>query len=265
MERKKLLAIVISLSVILSIPLVLSSGLVDISPFSFTEESNGPTPSVFTVPTKNITDYEDPDHNVTIGSTVTFHINISDVTDLYTWHIKMSWNKDVLNGSQIVYGDFLAGTTSPNGTSADIASITGIFNDDGYGWVAESVLGEYPGVNDNGTLLEIEFLIVGYGYTDINVSLTGDLPTELLDSVGNNMTFTTAAGYFSNTMFGDITGPEDPPASGEYPPDGVVDGWDMTRLSKAYGSSPGSSNWDIVCDITGPEDPPASGEYPPDG
>jgi len=205
MERKKLLAIVVSLSVLLSIPLVLSSGLVDISPFSFTPESNG-TPSVFAVPTKNITDYEDPDHDVTIGSTVTFHVNISDVTDLYTWHVNMSWNKDILNGSQIVYGDFLAGTTSPNGTSAGVANITGIFNEDGYGWVAESVLAEYPGVDGNGALLEIQFEIVGYGCSELNISILGDLPTELLDSTGNNMTFTTADGYFRNKRTGDANG-----------------------------------------------------------
>jgi len=66
-------------------------------------------------------------------------------------------------------------------------------------------------------------------------------------------------------LMGDITGPEDPPGSGEYPPDGVVDGWDMTALSKAYGSTPGASNWNEDADMTGPENPPASGEYPPDG
>ncbi|TET18875.1 hypothetical protein E3J74_08840 [Candidatus Bathyarchaeota archaeon] len=67
------------------------------------------------------------------------------------------------------------------------------------------------------------------------------------------------------SIMGDITGPENPPASGEYPPDGRVDGWDMTALSKAYGSTSGSSNWNEDADMTGPENPPASGQYPPDG
>jgi len=238
MERKKLLAIVFSLSVLLSIPLVLSSGLVDVSPFSFWEES-GSTASVFVDPAQNVTDYEDPEHNVTIGSTVTFHINISVVTDLYTWHVKMSWNKDVLNGSQIVYGDFLAQTASPNGTSADLANITGIFNDDGYGWVAESVLGSDPdiGVDDNGTLLEIEFLIVGYGCSDINISISETLPTILLDSTGSNITFTTVDGYFSNKIPGDIDG------------DGKVDRDDFLSFGLAYGSEPGDSNWNSECDL----------------
>jgi len=203
MERKKLLAIVVSLSVLLSVPLVLSSGLVDISPFSFTPESNG-TPSVFADPDKIIKDYlNDPGYQ--IGDKFWVYANISDVSDLYTWHAKLSWNKDVLNGSQIVYGDFLAGTTSPNGTSADVANITGIFNDDGYGWIAESVLGDDPGVGvtGNGRLLEIQFEILGYGCSELNISLTGDLPTELLDSTGSNMTFTTTDGYFKNKLNGD--------------------------------------------------------------
>lgn len=204
MERKKLLAIVVSLSVLLSIPLVLSSGLVDISPFSFTPESNGSTPSVFADPDKTIKDYlNDPGYQ--IGDKFWVYTNISDVTDLYTWHAKLSWNKDVLNGSQIVYGDFLARTTSPNGTSADIADITKIFNDDGYGWIAESVLGDEPGVgvSGNGRLLATEFLIVGYGCSELNISITGDLPTELLESTGINMTFTTADGWFKNKLAGD--------------------------------------------------------------
>jgi len=66
-------------------------------------------------------------------------------------------------------------------------------------------------------------------------------------------------------LMGDITGPEDPPGGGEYPPDGRVDGWDMTAFGKAYGSTPGASNWNEDADITGPEDPPGSGQYPPDG
>jgi len=238
MERKKLLAIVISLSVILSVPLVLSSGLVDVSQFSPGSSpapmSSSSTASVFMDPAMNVTDYEDPIHDVSIGSTVTFHINISDVTDLYTWHVKISWDNTLLNASEMIYGDFLAGTTSPNGTSAAIANITGIFNEDGYGWAAESVLTEYPGVSDNGTftLLEIDFLIVGYGHTNLNVNVTGSMPTELLDSTGSNMTFTTVDGYFRNTLTGDIQGD-----TGGTLPDGDVDRYDFFAFAGNYGRS----------------------------
>lgn len=131
-------------------------------------------------------------------------LNISSVTDLYTWHVKISWDKNILNGSQILYGDFLSRTISPNGTSSGVANITSLFYDDGYGWAAESVLGDYAGVDDNGTLCAIEFEVVGYGSTDINVSRTGTMPTMLLDSAGASITFDDRAGYFRNKYPGDI-------------------------------------------------------------
>ena len=238
MERRKLLAIVASLTVLLSVPLVLSSGLVDVSQFSPSGES-GSTPSIFTDPDKVIKDYlNDPGYQ--IGDKFWVQANISDVTDLYTWHVKMSWNKDVLNGSQILYGDFLAGTTSPNGTSAEVADITGIFNDDGYGWVAESVLGSEPdvGVDGSGTLLEIEFLVVGYGCSELNVSISGGLPTELLDSTGNNMTFTTTAGWFKNKLAGDSTS------------DGAVNVLDIGKINAHWypGPPPGTLGYSRCVD-----------------
>lgn len=206
MERKKAFAIVISLSVLLSIPLVLSSGLVDVSQFPFQVDSPGPTPSVFADPDKVIKDYlNDPGYQ--IDDKFWVYANISDVNDLYTWHVKLSWNKDVLNCSEIGVGSgyFLNDTTSTYHTSVDVANITGIFNDDGYAWAAESVLGDDPnvGVSGDGRLLAIEFLIVGYGCSDINISKTGDLSTELLDSTGNDITFDPMHGYFKNKLNGD--------------------------------------------------------------
>jgi len=65
-------------------------------------------------------------------------------------------------------------------------------------------------------------------------------------------------------VMGDFTGPENPPGSGQYPPDLVVDIYDLAAVGKAYGSTPGSPTWNEDADMTGPENPPASGQYPPD-
>lgn len=213
MERKKAFAIVISLSVLLSIPLVLSSGLVDVSQFSPGSSpapmSSSSTASVFMDPAAI------SDDALQSGSYFTVYVNISLATDLYTWHAKVSWDNTLLNASEIVYGDFLAATASPNGTShtnpdviaAGAENITGIFNDDGYGWVAESVLGEYEGVTGNGQLLAIEFLVVGYGSTDLIISVSGTMPTMLLDSAGGTITPDEIVdGYFRNKYPGDVDG-----------------------------------------------------------
>jgi len=61
------------------------------------------------------------------------------------------------------------------------------------------------------------------------------------------------------TIPGDITGPENPIGSGKYPPDGVVNSYDLVYLGKKFGTS------DPVADFTGPENPVGSRRYPPDG
>ena len=256
MRKKRLLVTAAVISAILILPIAISLGFMNIPnlPMLSSIRSLGtpplgdPSTTVLVDPAMNVTDYEDPDHNVTIGSTVGFRVNISEVADLFTWHVKLSWNKDILNGSSILYGDFLSsGTVSPNGTSAGVANITGIFHDDGYGWAAESVLGDYAGVSGNGTLLEIQFEIAGYGHTYIDISVSGSMPTQLLDSGAfpNNITFSTEEGYFRNTIPGDI---EDDVGG---LPDGDVDRYDFFAFSAAYLAHPGDPNWEPLADLQG--------------
>jgi hypothetical protein len=197
------------LSVLLTVSLVVSFGIVDPSRFSLLS-APGPmesetTASVFVVPDKIIGDYQlDPGYQ--IGDKFQIKLNISAVTDLYTWNVKIAWNSTVLNFTRIVaYGDFLARTTSPYGTSriVDIASAS---NETGHAAIAESVLGDYSGIDGNGTLVTIEFLIVGYGSTDLTISIDGQLPTQLLSSPGTNITFTSTGSYFRNKLEGDTNG-----------------------------------------------------------
>jgi len=239
MNRRKVFAIAALLSVLLSVPLVLGFGLVDVSQFPLgsllSAPESGSTHSVFVDPQDVV------DDSLQSGSYFTVYVNISDVIDLYTWHVKISWDKDILNGSQLYYGDFLAGTTSPNGTSAAVANITGIFDDEGYGWIAESVLGDEAGVgvDGNGTLLEMEFLVVEYGCTFISVNVTGTMPTEFIDSSLGSISFTSADGYFDNTLAGDCD-----KDSGH-----DVDYDDFTILAGAYGSSSPDPAYDERADF----------------
>jgi hypothetical protein len=91
-------------------------------------------------------------------------------------------------------------------------------NVSGYAAVAETILGDYPGISGNGRLVSLEFLVVGYGCTDIAISVSGTLPTMLLDSTGASITFTTTGGYFRNKLKGDATG------------DKVVDSADISKV-----------------------------------
>jgi len=73
--------------------------------------------------------------------------------------------------------------------------------------------------------------------------------------------------FYRISLVGDITGPENPPSSGEYPPDGTVDTYDLTFVCNTYGDKEGDPNWNEskIADITGSENPPASRQFPPDG
>lgn len=73
--------------------------------------------------------------------------------------------------------------------------------------------------------------------------------------------------FYRTSLVGDITGPEDPPGSGEYPPDGTVDTCDLAFVCNAYGDKEGDPDWNEskIADITGRENPPASRRFPPDG
>jgi len=73
--------------------------------------------------------------------------------------------------------------------------------------------------------------------------------------------------YVQTPFISDIRGPESPPGSGLYPPDGVVDGWDYNFIGLYFGKTSLDPEWPIcyIADTRGPESPPGSGLYPPDG
>lgn len=180
--------------------------------------------SVFVEPPPIVGNYE-WDLGFNISDTFQVHINVSDVTDLCTWNVNVTWDPAVLDFTRIVsYGEFLAQTTSPNGTSSFI-DIINASNETGCAAVAETVLGDYAGVNGSGRLVTLEFLIVDYGVSNLTVGLNGALSTRLLDSAGQSITFTAADGFFSNVT-----------PTGDANDDGAVDIFDLNEAGQAFGS-----------------------------
>ena len=229
--RTKLVSLVTMLAVLLTVSMVFASGLVDVSKISLFSEppvelGNGTV--VFVDPAQIVKDYVD-DPGYQIGDTFVFHINITGVTDLFSYQVNVTWNTAMLNFTGIwAYEEFLARTGSPDGTSR-IEDIYVASNETGYAAIAETILGDYAGITGSGRLVTIEFEIVGYGSTDMIVGTGGLLPTTLLDSTGTGMAFTTADGYFRNTLPGDIQG--DAPGT---LPDGDVDYYDFLRFAGSY-------------------------------
>jgi hypothetical protein len=230
MGRKKLLAIAALLSLLLIFPLALGANVINLADLPL---FGGPV--TFSSTTVFVTPPNVLDNGLQAGSKFTVHVNVSEVTDLFTWQISMSWNSSMLNVSGIIPGEFLARSADPT-SSEELGGIVinSTDNGQGYGSFAESILGEVSGISGNGTLVSVEFLVLTYGWTDLNITVSGDFATTLLDSAGSSATFTPADGYFSNKIPGDIDGDID------------VDGTDFWMFSGVYPSDPAL---DPMCDL----------------
>ena len=262
--RCRVFSLLATLSIVVLVSAVFASGMISVPEsalrtLGFLGPTQGGGTEVFVDPKWYIKDYL----LAPVGSTFTVHINISDVTGLFTWQINLTFNKAVLNVNKITASEFLARDLY-NQTSSEVLGLVINSTDNSKGVCAfsESLLGSSSGVSDGGLggrLVSVKFLVVGYGTTPLTISKTGNLNATLLNSAGNKIDFTEIHGYFDNRAFGDITGPENPVGSGKYPPDRTVDGRDLIYLGANFGSS------NPVADFTGPENPVGSGTYPPDG
>jgi hypothetical protein len=166
------------------------------------------------------------------------------VYDLFTWQVTMSWNSSMLTVSGIGPGEFLARSVSETSSEAlGGIVINSTDNGQGYSSFAESILGEVSGISGNGTLVSIEFLVLEYGYTHLNITVTGDLPTTLIDSTGSSAALTSVNGYFNNKITGDLDGDHD------------VDFTDFWNFIGVYPSDPAGDpqsdlDWDGDVDFT---------------
>jgi len=240
--RKKLFILAALLSVILVISVVFSSGVIDVLRLSLGGSSassagafeSSSLPEVFVDPNTIIKDYEN-DLWYQIGNTTQIQLNITDATDLFAWQINVSWsNASMLNVSNIITGEFLhngtyntTSSTYPNGLGF-VINMTD--NATGYTAMGESILGNdpLPGVSGNGKLVTIVFQIVGYGCTNLTISVEGILPTTLLNNTLplSGTTPATVDGFFKNKLNGDANS------------DGAVNVLDVAKVN-SFWSPPG--------------------------
>jgi len=246
MERKKAFGFVVLLSALLLVPVVFGFAMFKVSNynlFSSSSQVSSGSPNVFVDPATVMKDYSAQP----MGSTFTVYINISSVTDLYCLQINLTWNHAVLNVTRIGAGEFLLRITSPSKTASYQLGfvINQTDNVKGYSGISDSDLGAVSGISGSGRLVSVQFKVVGYGTSNMTISLLGNLKTTLLDSTGAVITFTTVDGYFKNKLNGDANG------------DRVVNSLDMGGVnghwSPTGGPFPGSLGYsrDIDCNNDG--------------
>jgi len=224
MRGRRIISVAVLLSIVLIGSGVLASGIVDVSKIpvlnsaiSGVQPMSPGNPKVAVDPWRVIKDYV-YDSGYQINDKFILKINVSEVLDLFTWQVNVTWNPGVLNFSKVkVYGPFLRGTSSPHGTSGWIdrdptknVTFLVVDYDKGFASIAETILDSRPGaagVYGNGDLVEIEFKILTYGNSTLVITKTGILPTSLLDSTGAAIgPLDTSNGYFKNKLTGDASG-----------------------------------------------------------
>jgi hypothetical protein len=127
------------------------------------------------------------------GDTFSTNITVSDVTDLYGWQVSLYYPSSVLNGTRVDEGPFLkAGGAS---TYFLISNFTDNYNaTHGYMLFACTRLGNVVGENGSGTLATVTFKAAGVGPSVLHIDTTGPINTQLANSNGNMISFTTVDG-----------------------------------------------------------------------
>ena len=170
--------------------------------------------SVLTIPQAtagSTTVYVDPpsivDPGLVPGEMFNVTIKVSNVSDLFAWQIKLSFNGEILNVTRTIYPPdhvFAGQTYIPLGPVID--------NVAGSVLVGASLLVGDP-FNGDGKFVIIEFLVTGQGQSVLGF-VSGE--TILLDSAQADIPHTTVDGYFENAA-------PPPPATMYISPERIVD------------------------------------------
>ena len=103
-------------------------------------------------------------NTVATGSSFFLDINITGVTDLFSFSFDLSYDPALLAFNEIVEGGFLqsaGGTFFSAGDPPAAGSVTNIF---------DVLLGAVPGVDGDGTLARINFTALGAGTSTVSLS-----------------------------------------------------------------------------------------------
>jgi len=167
------------------------------------------------------------DPSLTPGSTFTVDINIANAEDLYSWGVKVQWDRDLLDVISVTEGPFLQG--QPDGTAfmETIDNWLGRIN------IGCTTLGDWFGVWGNGTLMTVTFMVTGNGETALDIYYSVLLSYDVVE-----IPHTIEDGYFSNvdvTLY-DLTVDSDPDEGVDFTLDGVTHTttWNGSLLSREY-------------------------------
>ena len=178
--------------------------------------------------TVSVSEPEIADPPLDIGKNFTADITVKSVNNLYTWQAGMIFNANVLEVLSFTEGSFLKHGGSTLWVNGTIDNTNGIIV-----YHASTLVGNVTGAGGNGALGTIPFKVKQYGNSTLHLA-----NVILLDSTLSEYTEVTLKDYTVIIKIpGDING------------DNIVHILDLNPLGKAYGSTPGTPNWNPDADI----------------
>jgi hypothetical protein len=220
------------------------------------------SPYIMVKPEKTLNSTYTVDKNYTVS--IYTNYNISEGNDAYMYQFCLTFNSSILEGLEVRNGDLITTAKHPTiflpGTFDNTIGIlkltSATFDHSTTKWTTTG-----PGI-----LANVTFRVKGYGISDIHLSDTLDprpavlfgynsahVPKyyEIID--GFNDWGQLGHGFFSNKLIGDIDGDKD------------VDGLDLGKFGRSYGSLTGQPKYKRECDfdLDGDVDNIDLGMYPP--
>lgn len=157
-----------------------------------------------------------------VGWTLTVSVHVYDVLNLYAYQVRMNWNPAYFELTNYQFGDILA--DQPDGTTPS----SRVSQDGGFVIIGETTNGAYPGVDGDGWLCSVSFMVEVDDVAtvfDINNQYTYGL-----DSALNDITLVKENGNFVPAW------PEDMNV------DGFIDIFDLATVAINFGKTGGEIN-----------------------
>jgi len=187
-------------------------GVIPITPINAQYEYSAPwvPPPPATI---KITPQRIVDPTLTVGTSFNVSLVIKNSTQVNQWKVKIIYDKNIINATAVYEGDFLksAGPTAFEYT-------INIYNESFNMLQMTCSLTIDAGVNGDGELAKITFLVNGNGSSHIKI-----VEAELLNPIGISLPFNKVDGYFSNILVAslrvepnEVRGPEYVPGTTFY-------------------------------------------------
>jgi hypothetical protein len=125
-----------------------------------------------------------------IEQNFTVNVSISNVVDLFGWQVDLSWNSSLLNATNVVEGPMLKSSGNTTLFSPKVDAAAGNLSA-----VCTRLLtigATVTGVSGQGTLMTIQFEVIGSGACDLKL-----YNTQLSDSNETTMSHTVQNGHFN--------------------------------------------------------------------